>query len=472
MKFYDKKNFENSRLYIEKPPHKLIHFFIYGLFLLLIIAIFSLKYIPKNYIVKVKGTVEMKNTVHLSSIENGTIKMIHKQSGDIIKKGDVILELETSDSTQEQAEWEKQLQQANDKFNILERYVESITQQKNLLKNEGAEQTYFLKIKTYLDYLTNQQKGIALLNQSIEKNTQEKNRLLSESENRKTLITNKYTQEQAGKQNSLNQLITQRNSLIERSQKEEDDLIQIDIQSKNKEIVDLETDINSMPSNQQLDLQNEQSETSKLCHNIDADIQQLVLKRNELTENNDEFTQLIGEADEKKEELSNKIEMLDEKLKVKNEMKEKSLIRSNNDGLLHYSDELKQGDAIQQQQKIGFIFTETDKATAKYIDAFIAEEDRNKIKTNDEVKIYLNGVNANKFKFITGKIESISNSLKKDDLSGGLFYSLKISLNKDYLKNAKEIIKLKQSMPTISYIVYEKESLLDWFLKQLNFQQS
>ncbi|OJG72082.1 hypothetical protein RV12_GL001054 [Enterococcus quebecensis] len=470
MKFYDKKSFENSRLYIEKSPHKLIHFFIYGLFIILVISIFSLKYIPKNYIVKVKGTVEMKNTVNVSSLENGKIKMIHKKSGDIIKKDDIILELETGESNQEQIEWDKQLQQSKLKLNILDRYIESIKKKENLLKNEEAEQIYFLKINSYLENLNSNQKEIDLLTRSIEKNIQEKNRLLSESNNKKLLIAEKYAKEHTGKQQSLNQLLSQRDSLVVRLQQDNDESIQMEIQNKNKDILDLEAEMNSMQSSQQLDLQNEQSEVSRLFHSIDTDIQQLELKRNELTKS-DDFNQLIREADEKKEALIEKIDALDEKLKVKKELKEQSLIRANNAGLLHYFEELKQGDAIQQQQKIGFIFTETNQTASKFIDAFIAEEDRNKVNTTDEVKIYLNGVNANKFKFITGKIEAISNSLKKDDLSGGLFYSLKISLNQDYLKNEKEIIQLKQSMPTISYIVYEKESLLDWFLKQLNFQQ-
>lgn len=101
MKVYNKKEFENTRLHVEKSLSKLVHLFVYGLFLLLTIAIFSLRYIPKNYIVTVKGTVKMKNTVHLSSIENGKIKEI--------KKDDVILELETVESTQEKIEWENQL---------------------------------------------------------------------------------------------------------------------------------------------------------------------------------------------------------------------------------------------------------------------------------------------------------------------------------------------------------------------------
>ncbi|MGX7245143.1 HlyD family efflux transporter periplasmic adaptor subunit [Enterococcus quebecensis] len=396
--------------------------------------------------------------------------MIHKKSGDIIKKDDIILELETGESNQEQIEWDKQLQQSKLKLNILDRYIESIKKKENLLKNEEAEQIYFLKINSYLENLNSNQKEIDLLTRSIEKNIQEKNRLLSESNNKKLLIAEKYAKEHTGKQQSLNQLLSQRDSLVVRLQQDNDESIQMEIQNKNKDILDLEAEMNSMQSSQQLDLQNEQSEVSRLFHSIDTDIQQLELKRNELTKS-DDFNQLIREADEKKEALIEKIDALDEKLKVKKELKEQSLIRANNAGLLHYFEELKQGDAIQQQQKIGFIFTETNQTASKFIDAFIAEEDRNKVNTTDEVKIYLNGVNANKFKFITGKIEAISNSLKKDDLSGGLFYSLKISLNQDYLKNEKEIIQLKQSMPTISYIVYEKESLLDWFLKQLNFQQ-
>ncbi|OEG15910.1 hypothetical protein BCR23_07110 [Enterococcus quebecensis] len=412
----------------------------------------------------------MKNTVNVSSLENGKIKMIHKKSGDIIKKDDIILELETGESNQEQIEWDKQLQQSKLKLNILDRYIESIKKKENLLKNEEAEQIYFLKINSYLENLNSNQKEIDLLTRSIEKNIQEKNRLLSESNNKKLLIAEKYAKEHTGKQQSLNQLLSQRDSLVVRLQQDNDESIQMEIQNKNKDILDLEAEMNSMQSSQQLDLQNEQSEVSRLFHSIDTDIQQLELKRNELTKS-DDFNQLIREADEKKEALIEKIDALDEKLKVKKELKEQSLIRANNAGLLHYFEELKQGDAIQQQQKIGFIFTETNQTASKFIDAFIAEEDRNKVNTTDEVKIYLNGVNANKFKFITGKIEAISNSLKKDDLSGGLFYSLKISLNQDYLKNEKEIIQLKQSMPTISYIVYEKESLLDWFLKQLNFQQ-
>lgn len=153
-------------------------------------------------------------------------------------------------------------------------------------------------------------------------------------------------------------------------------------------------------------------------------------------------------------------------------MNERSIIRASHDGRLNYTDDLKQGDAVQQQQKLGFIFTEDNQVNTKYIEVFISEMDCNKVQLGNEVKVYLNGINEAKFKFIRGKIETISNSLKKDERTGNYFYSLRISINQDYLQSTQEAIQLNQSMPTISYIFYEKESLLDWFLKQLNFRKS
>ncbi|HFE9851868.1 TPA: HlyD family efflux transporter periplasmic adaptor subunit [Enterococcus faecalis] len=485
MKIYNKDELQNSRLFFDTEPINYLKLLCYFLLIVVFGGIFSLKYIPKNYIVKANGTIEANDKLYITPLTNADIVKINFQEGDRVKKGDLLLSLSLGTEGVQEKEIDIQIQEAKEKIAIFNKFEQSLNEKNNLLKNEGAEQEYYGKIEYYLSQVADDEKKNDSSNKELDNYSKELNNLKSDLKDIENSEYDKYSKEYARKNQDLeikkkkkleleNQISIIKNEKdINTSSDEKEN--SLNVENLNSEIETIDEEIKNLLRG--LEDSTEEYETSlneKLktkndeIRNKEQEIISLKNQENsQAISINQQLTSELGAARTQNDE---KIQELQSQRNIKSSDSKMLSLTANKDGVIHYMTPIKVGLGLQAFQPIAQI--DNGKNSDLIVECYISAQDRSKIDIGNISKIALSGVNQTKYGLLQGEVISIGAgtvSQQSMNENSELLYQVIINLKTSSLGYGKDYIKAVASMPVVANIVYEKENYFDWVLEQLNF---
>ncbi|MFA9413799.1 MULTISPECIES: hypothetical protein [unclassified Streptococcus] len=153
MKLYQKSDLRYSRVFFDKRPPAYAFILIFSTALMLFSGLFVAAHLPKNYIVKARGSAVITGTEFLSAVAPGKIVTMHKAEGEMVTVGEVILSLSSGQEGLQAESLNKQLDKLKAKEAIFQKYEQSLNEKINYMTNTGEEQEYYGKVEYYLSQL-------------------------------------------------------------------------------------------------------------------------------------------------------------------------------------------------------------------------------------------------------------------------------------------------------------------------------
>ncbi|SKA07744.1 hypothetical protein SAMN02745116_02338 [Pilibacter termitis] len=290
MKLYNKEELKDSRLFFDTTPPSYLSwlgFFFVGV---LVLGFLSLRFIPKNYVVRAQGTIEANDKAYITPLANGHVVEIHKQEGEFAKKGEKLLTLSAGTEGVQENEITKQIEELKQKQVIFDKYEKSLNEKTNYLASKGKEQEFYGKVAYYLSQVqedkrqentktestAEKQKELAKLEEEIEKIKEDnhteystqisrKNNELKRAKNKKETLNNQLNSAQKNNEDTsqikveietVDEQIRTLNNEIEDSTRDAEKKLETDLKSKNDEIKTKKQEIKELSSQSQAQSEN------------------------------------------------------------------------------------------------------------------------------------------------------------------------------------------------------------------------
>ncbi|MCR8850455.1 HlyD family secretion protein [Rossellomorea sp. SC111] len=421
MQLYSKSDLKDSRIFFDKTPPNFLKIFILFTLGVLVFTTYISTVLVKPYFVKAEGTVISKDDQFISTQLNGQIVNINKEEGEAVSKGEVLFTISSGQEGLQQKALQSQLDELNDKKKVLDRFEQSLDEEKNLMKDSGVEQEYYGKIEYFLLQIRTDQFEKSSLNSQIEKKNQKKDELLGEL-----------------------------------------DLLKQDLRK-----TDPESDVFTADELKGK-IEAKESEIEGITEEINQFEQQ---KKNPASQSKQVLSQLKSELGSARASIQSKLVELKAQIALYSGQESALTITSNKNGVVHYLVPMKLGMTIQANQVIAQVSDGTDELQ---VEAFIDSRDISMINVGDTVKLSIQGVNIQKYGTVEGEISSIDTGTLTQETSEGnlVFYKCVISLKKTELeaRDGNEV-KIIHSMPVEAKVIYKKETYSDWIFKMLNFKR-
>ena len=140
-------------------------------------------------------------------------------------------------------------------------------------------------------------------------------------------------------------------------------------------------------------------------------------------------------------------------------------IKSNINGIMHFSSALTEGTVIQAGSLLGTI--SSGNSDDLYFETVVSAFDRSKIELNSEVEISLTGVLQSEYGTLKGKVVHIdSDSIQTEE--GEVYYKIILKSDETELKDKKgNIVNLTSGMVAESRIKYDETTWLKWAIEQI-----
>lgn len=410
MKLYSKEDLKHSIIFFnKKPPIFITIFVIFSIIIIISLFIFSL-YFTKSYIIKANGEIITEDAAYLMSYASGQVYDIQKQDGDLIKNGDKIFHINNGLSNSDLEGLYVKKENIEAEIEIIDLFEKSMDEKINYIPKDTLHKSYYQKVEYYLSVLNNEKENISIQN----------NMLINRKEK-----------------------LIQLNEEIKKLKENQDDNNSQELESKENEANSLEEEITSIENNINLI----SSQSSQIYYQMMIDSS---TRKNELLLQDEDTKLSITEKEKNLESL---------------------IVSSQNEGVLHYLTEIKEGIAVSQGQIIGVILPTESKLKAE---VFLESTDISKLSENNECRIEVLGTNTQKYGTLTGSIIKIDSGTINKEENGIIksYYRAEIEFDNSFLTDNKgQKIFIKNSMPVQVRIIYDKETYFEWFLDLLNFDK-
>ncbi|HEM4087987.1 TPA: HlyD family efflux transporter periplasmic adaptor subunit [Streptococcus suis] len=467
MKLYNKSELRYSRIFFDKRPPAYAFILIFSTLATLIIAFAVSAYLPKNYIVKARGTSVITGTEYVSALSNGKIVTLHKKEGDSVKAGEVILSLSSGQEGLQTESLTKQLEKLKAKESLFQKYEQSLNEKVNYMANSGEEQEYYGKAEYYLSQLRSENYNDGSQYAKLQEEYTKLNKLVVEKSQLETDLSS-YQSQLANLEAELSTLSVQEtaetNSDSETNSSSTDSFPNsIQLEQLNTKISEVKTKIETTTSS----IQGKGTEIESL----QSSIREMERSYNDSTSQAyNTYAQLISELGTARATNNKSITELEANLGISTGQDRGLTVSASSDGTLHYVTPLKQGMSVQQNQTIAEI-AGSDREV--YVEAFVLATDISRVTVGAEVDIAITGVNSQKFGTLKGAVTQIdSGTITQETQNGNVsLYKVVVALEELTLKKDEEIVVLQKDMPVEARIVYDNETYLDWILELLSFKQ-
>ncbi|HEM4709685.1 TPA: HlyD family efflux transporter periplasmic adaptor subunit [Streptococcus suis] len=467
MKLYNKSELRYSRIFFDKRPPAYAFILIFSTLATLIIAFAVSAYLPKNYIVKARGTSVITGTEYVSALSNGKIVTLHKKEGDSVKAGEVILSLSSGQEGLQTESLTKQLDKLKAKESLFQKYEQSLNEKVNYMANSGEEQEYYGKVEYYLSQLSSENYNDGSQYAKLQEEYTKLNKLVAEKSQLETDLSS-YQSQLANLEAELATLSVQEtaetNSDSETNSSSTDSSPNsIQLEQLNTKISEVKTKIETITSS----IQGKGTEIESL----QSSIREMERSYNDPTSQAyNTYAQLISELGTARAANNKSITELEANLGISTGQDRGLTVSASSDGTLHYVTPLKQGMSVQQNQTVAEIAGSDREA---YIEAFVLATDISRVTVGAEVDIAITGVNSQKFGTLKGAVTQIdSGTITQETQNGNVsLYKVVVALEELTLQKDEEIVVLQKDMPVEARIVYDNETYLDWILELLSFKQ-
>lgn len=467
MKLYNKSELRYSRIFFDKRPPAYAFILIFSTLATLIIAFAVSAYLPKNYIVKARGTSVITGTEYVSALSNGKIVTLHKKEGDSVKAGEVILSLSSGQEGLQTESLTKQLDKLKAKESLFQKYEQSLNEKVNYMANSGEEQEYYGKVEYYISQLSSENYNDGSQYAKLQEEYTKLNKLVAEKSQLETDLSS-YQSQLANLEAELATLsvkeTAETNSDSETNSSSTDSSPNsIQLEQLNTKISEVKTKIETITSS----IQGKGTEIESL----QSSIREMERSYNDPTSQAyNTYAQLISELGTARAANNKSITELEANLGISTGQDRGLTVSASSDGTLHYVTPLKQGMSVQQNQTVAEIAGSDREA---YIEAFVLATDISRVTVGAEVDIAITGVNSQKFGTLKGAVTQIdSGTITQETQNGNVsLYKVVVALEELTLQKDEEIVVLQKDMPVEARIVYDNETYLDWILELLSFKQ-
>ncbi|HEM3580996.1 HlyD family secretion protein [Streptococcus suis] len=467
MKLYNKSELRYSRIFFDKRPPAYAFILIFSTLATLIIAFAVSAYLPKNYIVKARGTSVITGTEYVSALSNGKIVTLHKKEGDSVKAGEVILSLSSGQEGLQTESLTKQLDKLKAKESLFQKYEQSLNEKVNYMANSGEEQEYYGKVEYYLSQLSSENYNDGSQYAKLQEEYTKLNKLVAEKSQLETDLSS-YQSQLANLEAELATLSVQETA--ETNSDSETSSSSADTSSNSIQLEQLNTKISEVKTKIETTTSSIQGKGTEI-ESLQSSIREMERSYNDPTSQAyNTYAQLISELGTARAANNKSITELEANLGISIGQDRGLTVSASSDGTLHYVTPLKQGMSVQQNQTIAEIAGSDREA---YIEAFVLATDISRVAVGAEVDIAITGVNSQKFGTLKGAVTQIdSGTITQETQNGNVsLYKVVVALEELTLKKDEEIVVLQKDMPVEARIVYDNETYLDWILELLSFKQ-
>ncbi|HEM6155706.1 TPA: HlyD family efflux transporter periplasmic adaptor subunit [Streptococcus suis] len=467
MKLYNKSELRYSRIFFDKRPPAYAFILIFSTLATLIIAFAVSAYLPKNYIVKARGTSVITGTEYVSALSNGKIVTLHKKEGDSVKAGEVILSLSSGQEGLQTESLTKQLDKLKAKESLFQKYEQSLNEKVNYMANSGEEQEYYGKVEYYLSQLSSENYNDGSQYAKLQEEYTKLNKLVAEKSQLETDLSS-YQSQLANLEAELATLSVQETA--ETNSDSETSSTSADTSSNSIQLEQLNTKISEVKTKIETTISSIQGKGTEI-ESLQSSIREMERSYNDPTSQAyNTYAQLISELGTARAANNKSITELEANLGISIGQDRGLTVSASSDGTLHYVTPLKQGMSVQQNQTIAEIAGSDREA---YIEAFVLATDISRVTVGAEVDIAITGVNSQKFGTLKGAVTQIdSGTITQETQNGNVsLYKVVVALEELTLKKDEEIVVLQKDMPVEARIVYDNETYLDWILELLSFKQ-
>lgn len=467
MKLYNKSELRYSRIFFDKRPPAYAFILIFSTLATLIIAFAVSAYLPKNYIVKARGTSVITGTEYVSALSNGKIVTLHKKEGDSVKAGEVILSLSSGQEGLQTESLTKQLDKLKAKESLFQKYEQSLNEKVNYMANSGEEQEYYGKVEYYLSQLSSENYNDGSQYAKLQEEYTKLNKLVAEKSQLETDLSS-YQSQLANLEAELATLSVKETA--ETNSDSETSSTSADTSSNSIQLEQLNTKISEVKTKIETTISSIQGKGTEI-ESLQSSIREMERSYNDPTSQAyNTYAQLISELGTARAANNKSITELEANLGISIGQDRGLTVSASSDGTLHYVTPLKQGMSVQQNQTIAEIAGSDREA---YIEAFVLATDISRVAVGAEVDIAITGVNSQKFGTLKGAVTQIdSGTITQETQNGNVsLYKVVVALEELTLKKDEEIVVLQKDMPVEARIVYDNETYLDWILELLSFKQ-
>ncbi|HEM3164247.1 HlyD family efflux transporter periplasmic adaptor subunit [Streptococcus suis] len=467
MKLYNKSELRYSRIFFDKRPPAYAFILIFSTLATLIIAFAVSAYLPKNYIVKARGTSVITGTEYVSALSNGKIVTLHKKEGDSVKAGEVILSLSSGQEGLQTESLTKQLDKLKAKESLFQKYEQSLNEKVNYMANSGEEQEYYGKVEYYLSQLSSENYNDGSQYAKLQEEYTKLNKLVAEKSQLETDLSS-YQSQLANLEAELSTLSVQETA--ETNSDSETNSSSTDSSPNSIQLEQLNTKISEVKTKIETTTSSIQGKGTEI-ESLQSSIREMERSYNDPTSQAyNTYAQLISELGTARAANNKSITELEANLGISIGQDRGLTVSASSDGTLHYVTPLKQGMSVQQNQTIAEIAGSDREA---YVEAFVLATDISRVTVGAEVDIAITGVNSQKFGTLKGAVTQIdSGTITQETQNGNVsLYKVVVALEELTLKKDEEIVVLQKDMPVEARIVYDNETYLDWILELLSFKQ-
>ncbi|AML45777.1 TPA: HlyD family efflux transporter periplasmic adaptor subunit [Streptococcus suis] len=467
MKLYNKSELRYSRIFFDKRPPAYAFILIFSTLATLIIAFAVSAYLPKNYIVKARGTSVITGTEYVSALSNGKIVTLHKKEGDSVKAGEVILSLSSGQEGLQTESLTKQLDKLKAKESLFQKYEQSLNEKVNYMANSGEEQEYYGKVEYYLSQLSSENYNDGSQYAKLQEEYTKLNKLVAEKSQLETDLSS-YQSQLANLEAELATLSVQETA--ETNSDSETSSSSVDTSSNSIQLEQLNAKISEVKIKIETTTSSIQGKGTEI-ESLQSSIREMERSYNDPTSQAyNTYAQLISELGTARAANNKSITELEANLGIATGQDRGLTVSASSDGTLHYVTPLKQGMSVQQNQTVAEIAGSDREA---YVEAFVLATDISRVTVGAEVDIAITGVNSQKFGTLKGAVTQIdSGTITQETQNGNVsFYKVVVALEELTLKKDEEIVVLQKDMPVEARIVYDNETYLDWILELLSFKQ-
>ncbi|HEM4090965.1 HlyD family efflux transporter periplasmic adaptor subunit [Streptococcus suis] len=467
MKLYNKSELRYSRIFFDKRPPAYAFILIFSTLATLIIAFAVSAYLPKNYIVKARGTSVITGTEYVSALSNGKIVTLHKKEGDSVKAGEVILSLSSGQEGLQTESLTKQLSKLKAKESLFQKYEQSLNEKVNYMANSGEEQEYYGKVEYYLSQLSSENYNDGSQYAKLQEEYTKLNKLVAEKSQLETDLSS-YQSQLANLEAELATLSVQETA--ETNSDSETSSSSADTSSNSIQLEQLNTKISEVNTKIETTTSSIQGKGTEI-ESLQSSVREMERSYNDPTSQAyNTYAQLISELGTARAANNKSITELEANLGISTGQDRGLTVSASSDGTLHYVTPLKQGMSVQQNQTVAEIAGSDREA---YIEAFVLATDISRVTVGAEVDIAITGVNSQKFGTLKGAVTQIdSGTITQETQNGNVsLYKVVVALEELTLQKDEEIVVLQKDMPVEARIVYDNETYLDWILELLSFKQ-
>ncbi|MDO5018781.1 MAG: HlyD family efflux transporter periplasmic adaptor subunit [Lagierella massiliensis] len=503
----DMKDMTDSSEVYDSKANPWLSYFIYIVLGILIIGFLWAYFFKIDIVVKGNGILKINNQSSIVSTDiEGRIDLLKISDGDHVKKGDVLLKINSSQIEDSLEELKEQLVETSQRVEMLKAYDEFLSGNTTSFDNKENNPYYgeFISRRKLID-LNNQnledniderassaKAELANINNQISQVNNQINRIdtaISSIGNNKNsvsksdhyyftlvetyLVNHKIVKDRYDRQiDELNEEKNNLNLILEEKENNLEDisLRNTEIDAKISQLLeDKNMELSSLKTQQIMTLNQEKNSINNSKNTLESNKNMLESQVAILKESNSENSAKIN-IETEKQNVSKELLSYEEKkkeLKSRTEQYEtqngKTSILATKDGYISFLSELKEGSYISQGQGIFNILP--DIFEDYEVEVLVENSDIGKVNENQTIKFEIPAYPSREYGFITSKITSISKETKVDENTGKSYYIVKSIIEED---NVDKRIKLNNEMFSQARIIVDEKRVLTYLLEKIN----